>query len=82
MIAHIAKDFNIPLYIIADSWKYATKNVKLEQRHFKEVWGTKKIHIKNPAFGKIPAELITKIVTELGTHSYKQFLTAVKKRKN
>jgi len=80
MIAQLAHDYKIPLYIVADSWKFSHKNVPIEQRDFKEVWGTKKVHIKNPAFEAIPANLITGIVTECGVQSYKQFLNKVKKR--
>jgi len=80
VVARIAKDEKIPFYIVADSWKYASKNVKLEQRHFKEVWGTKKIHIKNPAFEKIKKKYIKAIISELGIQPYSQFLKKVKKR--
>ena len=37
-IAHIAKANKIPVYIIADSWKYTTKKIDLEQRNLNEVW--------------------------------------------
>ena len=54
--------------------------LKLEQRHFKEVWGTKKIHIKNPAFEPIPAKHITGIITEYGKMPYDQFIKRIKDR--
>lgn len=79
-IAQLAKDYKIPLYIVADSWKYAAKATKLEQRHFKEVWGTKAIHIRNPAFEPIPIKHISAIITEHGKMSYKQFLNKIKRR--
>jgi translation initiation factor 2B subunit (eIF-2B alpha/beta/delta family) len=81
IISQLAEEHEIPLYIIADSWKYSPSYVKLEQRHFKEVWGTKDVHIKNPAFEPIPKEHITKIITELGTQTYASFLRKVKTRK-
>jgi translation initiation factor 2B subunit (eIF-2B alpha/beta/delta family) len=80
MIAQIAYDNKIPVYIIADSWKYSAGNVKLEQRDFEEVWGTKKVHIRNPAFEAINIKYIRGIVSELGIMSYKKFLKKVGKR--
>lgn len=66
VIAKLAKQENIPVYIIADSWKYSPKDVKLEQRSFKEVWAKapKGIKIKNLAFEFVPMELIEKIISE------------------
>jgi len=78
MFAQIARINKIPVYIVADSWKYANKNVKLEKRHFKEVWGTKKIHIQNPAFEFVKRKLIAGIISEFGILSYKEFLKKVK----
>ena len=82
MISEIAHDNKIPVYIIADSWKFAHKSIKLEQRDFHEVWNpkTNKIHIKNPAFEPIPIKFITGIVTELGVMHYKKFLNRMKQR--
>jgi translation initiation factor 2B subunit (eIF-2B alpha/beta/delta family) len=80
MIAEIAHDNKIPVYIIADSWKYSHKSVPLEQRDFREIWGTKEIHIKNPAFEAIALKNIKGIVTEYGLMSYKKFLSRMKKR--
>jgi len=84
MISALAHDRNIPIYIIADSWKYSHKNVKIEQRQFKEVWNPKKnrIHVKNPAFESIDIKNITAIISELGFMSYKKFLSIVSKRKD
>jgi translation initiation factor 2B subunit (eIF-2B alpha/beta/delta family) len=82
MFTQIAKDLRVPVYIVADSWKYSHKKVKIEQRDFKEVWGTKQIHIKNPAFEPIKLENITKIITELGIMTYKDFLKKVSRRKD
>lgn len=79
LAAEIAFNNKIHLYIIADSWKFAHKNVKLEQRNFHEVWGTKKIHIKNPAFEFVDKKYITGIVTELGILKYNSFLKKIKK---
>jgi len=81
MFAEIAKDNHVPVFIVADSWKYSPKNVKLEQRDFHEVWNPKKnmIHVKNPAFEPIEIKNITGIVSDLGIMSYKKFLKVVRK---
>lgn len=82
LIAEIAFNAHIPLYIVADSWKYASQIIKLEQRDFHEIWNPKenKIHIKNPAFEVIPKKYIKGIITEYGLLSYDRFLSKMKKR--
>ena len=79
MFAEIAYRNNIPVYILADSWKYA-KKIKLEQRNSGEVWNTKKVLIKNPAFELIKRRYITGIISELGNLSYRKFLREVRKK--
>jgi translation initiation factor 2B subunit (eIF-2B alpha/beta/delta family) len=74
MFANIAKDNKIPVYVVADSWKYADRLVKLEQRDFREVWENKKIHIRNPAFEFVDKKYIRGVVSELGILDYNQFL--------
>ena len=82
-ISKLAKINKIPLYIIADSWKYSSKHLKIEERDFHEVWDKipKNSHIKirNPAFERVKNKYIKGIVTELGFMSYKKFLRVVKK---
>lgn len=82
VIAQMAKSKKIPVYIIADSWKYSNKNLKLEQRNFDEVWKglskKSKIKIKNPCFEFIPKKYIKSIVSELGVLKYDNFLKKVK----
>ena len=79
MFAEIAHANKVPVYIVADSWKYARK-IKLEQRDSKEIWDTKKVLIKNPAFELIKRKYVTGIVSELGILSYGEFLRKVRKR--
>ena len=83
MFAEIANLNNIPVYIIADSWKYSPKNIKLEQRDFHEVWKNVPNHIKikNPAFELIKKKYIKAIVSEYGILTYRQFLKKVKHRR-
>lgn len=75
MFAEIAYDKKIPVYIIADSWKYTGK-VKIEERSFKEVWklAPRHIKIKNPAFELIGKKYIKAIISELGILSLEKFI--------
>jgi ribose 1,5-bisphosphate isomerase len=74
LISDIAKQNKIPIFIIADAWKYSKHKIKLEQRPSKEVWNNIKIQIKNPAFEFIPRKSIKAIISEFGTLSYDRFL--------
>jgi ribose 1,5-bisphosphate isomerase len=80
MIAELAHFHKIPLYIVADSWKYSARNVKIEERDFREAWGRVPEHVKfrNIAFEKIPKKYIKNIVSELGILSYDKFLSSVR----
>ena len=66
VIARIAKQEKIPVYVIADSWKFTKKKIPLENRKLNEVWNSipKNIKIKNPSFEFIKKRYITKIITE------------------
>ncbi len=66
VIARIARQEKIPVYVIADSWKFTTKKIPLENRKLNEVWGKapKGIKIKNPAFEFVKKKYITKVITE------------------
>ena len=79
VIAQIAKLNKIPVYIIADSWKFSDSKIPLEKRKGKEVWPhtPKKIKVKNPAFEFVPKKYIFKIISELGVLSYDSFLKKV-----
>lgn len=81
VIAKIARIEKIPVYIVADSWKYTPNKLKLEQRNLNEIWSNapKNIKLKNPAFEFVPKRYITKIISELGVLSYDRFLEKVKK---
>jgi ribose 1,5-bisphosphate isomerase len=66
LIAKIAKQNKIPVYIVADSWKYSKAKIPLEQRNLNEVWDNapKNIRIKNPAFEFVDRKYITGIISE------------------
>ena len=83
LIGKLAKLEKIPAYVLANSWKFYPKNIKIEERNFKEVWenAPKNIKIKNPAFGLIKKKYIKGIISEFGNLSYNKFLKQVKKRK-
>ncbi len=76
LIADIARLNKIPVYIIADSWKFTKNKVPIEQRGLNEVWdkAPKNIKIKNPAFEFVPKKLIKGIVSEYGLLSYEKFV--------
>ena len=78
-IARIARQEKIPVYIVADSWKFTKQKIPIEQRELNEVWerAPKNIKIKNPAFEFIPKKYISGIITELGFVSYGEFLRKV-----
>lgn len=79
VIARLAKQEKIPVYILSDSWKYTSKKVKMEKRSFKEVWQKKppKIKIHNSAFEFIDKKYITGIITEKGKMTYGEFLRKI-----
>lgn len=79
-IARLACLEGIPVYIVADSWKFTKKEVPMEQRTLNEVWdkAPKKIKIRNPAFEFIDIKYVKRIVSELGTLKPKDFFKQVK----
>ena len=79
VVCQVAKNNKIPVYIIADSWKYSPKEIKLEERDFHEIWKQvpKKIQIRNPAFEFVPKKYIKGIISEFGTQGYDEFLGKV-----
>ncbi len=80
-ISEMAKVHKKPIYIVADSWKFYPKNIRIEQRSREEIWHThsRRLNIKNPAFDLIPKNYITKIISELGVQTHKQFLGEAEK---
>lgn len=81
MFAEIAFNHKIPVYIVADAWKFSPKDLKIEERSFKEVWKRipKNIKIKNPAFEKVEEKHIKAIISELGILKPGKFIKKVKK---
>ncbi len=79
LIARVAKEEEIPFFIVADSWKFTKKKVPIEQRDLNEVWNKapKNIKIRNPTFEFVNKKYIKGIVTELGFMTYDKFLKKV-----
>ena len=80
-IADISKILNKPLYIVADSWKFSPRNVKIEERDFHEIWknAPKIIRIKNPAFEFVNKSKIKAIISEHGILKYEKFVKFARK---
>ena len=64
MFARIAFENKIPVYILADSWKFSEKKIELEKRSFREIWKFGKG--ENFAFEFIEKKFIRKVITEKG----------------
>lgn len=80
VISKIAKQEKIPVYIIADSWKFTKNKIPMEQRNLNEVWdkAPKNIKIKNPAFEFVDEKYISGIVSEFGIMKYGDFVKKMK----
>ncbi|MBM3228547.1 hypothetical protein FJZ20_01525 [Candidatus Pacearchaeota archaeon] len=80
-IANLAKQKKILLYIVADSWKFTRKKIKIEQRALNEIWdkAPRNIKIKNPAFEFVDKKYLTGIITEFGLMKYGNFLDKIDK---
>jgi len=83
VIAELAHLNKIPLYIIADSWKFFPKSIKIEERDFHEVWknAPKNIKIRNPSFEFVDKKYIKAIISELGILSFSKFISLVSRQK-
>jgi ribose 1,5-bisphosphate isomerase len=76
MFAEIANRNHVPVYIIADSWKFSSNKIPIEHRKINEVWdkAPKNIKIKNPAFEFVDKKYISGIITEFGLMKYEDFV--------
>ena len=80
MISELAYHNKIPVYIIADSWKFSKTKVPIENRNLNEVWNRapKNVKLKNPAFEFVPKKYISGIVTEFSLMEYNDFIKKMK----
>lgn len=80
MVAMIAASMEKPLYVIADSYKIDIHSIEhdtvIEERSGKEVWSSppSRVLVHNPAFEKIKASQIAKIICEQGAFIPKKFV--------
>jgi translation initiation factor 2B subunit (eIF-2B alpha/beta/delta family) len=83
LISELAHNHKIPVYIIADSWKFSTKKIPIENRNLNEIWdkAPKDVKIKNPAFEFVKKKYIAGIVTEFGLMKYEAFARKMSKEK-
>ncbi len=81
LIAKLAKQHKVPVYIVTSAWKYSPKKLKIEERDPKEVWNKKNkfINIRNPAFELINPKDITAIISGLGILKPKKLTKKIKK---
>jgi translation initiation factor 2B subunit (eIF-2B alpha/beta/delta family) len=79
VIAQLARTNKIPVYIVADSWKFTKKKIPIEQRKINEVWDSapQGVKIKNPAFEFVEKKFLTGIVSEFGIMKYGDFVRNV-----
>jgi translation initiation factor 2B subunit (eIF-2B alpha/beta/delta family) len=75
-IAELAWLHKKPVYVVADSWKFSPRNVKIEERDFHEVWknAPSAIRIRNPAFEKVEKKYVRGIISELGILRFDSFV--------
>lgn len=75
MFAEIAFHHKVPVYVIADSWKFSSRDVMIEEREHQEIWenAPKHVQIRNIAFETIPSVYIKAIVSELGILKPREF---------
>ncbi len=80
MFAEIAKNYDVPVYVFADSWKFDKRSirgfVKIEERKPSEVWinPPENVEISNFAFERVRFDLIKALVCEKGSFTPKQFV--------
>ena len=84
LAADTAQHFEIPFYVITDSWKFDPKTLfgfeeEIEKRGAEEVWENppKDIRISNYVFEKVNPNSITAIISELGMLSPQNFMVKV-----
>lgn len=87
MFAEIANNFDIPVYIATDSWKFDQKSVfgfneEIEQRSSDEIWpnSPKTIKIKNYSFEKIDPGLVSGIISEIGVFNPQTFISELRSK--
>lgn len=85
LIAEVAHNYDIPVYVCTNSWKFDPKTVfgfdePIENRGREEVWADapKNVTIMNPAFEIVKPELVSSIISELGLYKPEMFIEEVR----
>ena len=85
-IAITAQTFNVPVYVLAQSYKYysgANYNIPImiEKKPSSEIYKSKdkNLTIENYYFDKTPIKFITGIITELGEYNLNEQIALIKK---
>ena len=80
MFAEVASSLNKKVYVVADSWKFSSRDVKIEEREHNEIWknAPRHIKIKNPAFEIIEKKFIKAIISEYGVLNPDKFIKKIK----
>jgi len=70
-LAACARDFKVPFYVCAESYKFCPPSQKgrrrpIEERDPREVASIPGVRVKNPVFDRTPPEMICRIITEHG----------------
>jgi ribose 1,5-bisphosphate isomerase len=84
MMADIAQNYSIPVYVCTSAWKFDGKTIfgfqeEIEKRFTNEVWAKppKNVEISNYVFEKIHPNKITGIISELGIFTVDTFISRV-----
>ncbi len=84
MFAEVAAAYDVPVYVVTNSWKYDPLSSfgfepEIERRAGEEVWREppEDVEIYNYAFEKVAPEKVEGIVSELGVHSPLDFIDQV-----
>ncbi len=79
IVGDLAKHFKKPLYILADSWKFSNKKLRIELRPSEEIWNIKlkKLKIINPAFDLVNKKYIKAIISGKGILTFKEFMKKI-----
>ena len=87
LMADVANNYEIPIYVCTHSWKFDPKTVfgfeeKIEKRATKEIWKRppRGVHVSNYAFEKVDPNKITAIISELGVFKPEAFVGEVRKK--
>ena len=83
ILGMVAEEMKKPVYVIADSFKLDLHSIRhdtvIEERPSREIWPASKakpanVLVHNPAFEKIKAGKIRKIICESGSYTPKEFV--------